>query len=76
MKFLTGYNDIFNVTNSNNKFFSRKQLPTEVIIFKLLYHQVLMKLKVSIRQPKEKLIMKNISPNQIIQFKLGQIFQH
>ena len=32
--FLTGYNGIFNVTNSNNNFFSRKQLLTETILFK------------------------------------------
>ena len=44
--FLTGYSCIFNVTNSNNKLFSRKQLPTEMILFKLLYHQVLTNSKV------------------------------
>ena len=44
ISFLSGYNGIFNVTNSNNKFFSRKQLLTKMIFFKLLYHQVPMKL--------------------------------
>ena len=28
--FLFGYNGIFNVTNSNNNFFSRKQIVTEI----------------------------------------------
>ena len=34
--FVTGYNGIFNVTNSNIKPLSRKQLLTEVILHKLL----------------------------------------
>ena len=41
--FLTGYNGIFNVTNSNNKFYFRKQLLMKMVSFKLPYHQVLMK---------------------------------
>ena len=40
--FLTGYNGIFNVTNSNNRFFSRNQLLTK-ILFKLFYLMVLTK---------------------------------
>ena len=35
--FLTGYNGIFNVTNTNIRFFSRKQLLTKMVFFKLLY---------------------------------------
>ena len=30
--FLTGYNGIFNVTNSNNKFFSKKKNFTEIFL--------------------------------------------
>ena len=41
--FLSGYNGIFNVTNSNTKFFSRRQLMTKMVLFKLLYLQELMK---------------------------------
>ena len=40
---LTGYNGIFNVTNKIINFISRKQLLMKMILFKLLYHQVLMK---------------------------------
>ena len=40
--FLTGYNGIFNVTNSKKKFISRKQLLTKMILPKLFYHQMLM----------------------------------
>ena len=43
--FLTGCNGVFNVTNSNNKLVSRKQLPTAMILFKILILKVLMKLK-------------------------------
>ena len=41
--FLASYNGIFNVTNSNNKFFSRKRLLTETILFKLLFLMAAMK---------------------------------
>ena len=44
--FLTDYNGIFNITKSNNLIISRNQLLTRMILFELLYHQVLMKLKV------------------------------
>ena len=39
---------------------SRKQLPMEMIFFKLLYHQVLMKLKVWIMKLRGLLLMKVI----------------
>ena len=41
--FLTGYNGIFNVRNSNNKFYFANQLLLEMVLFKLLSHIVLMK---------------------------------
>ena len=42
--FLSVYNGIFNVTNSNNKFFiSRKQLVTKMVLSKVLYLQELKK---------------------------------
>ena len=44
--FLTGYNGTFNVTNSNKNFPSGKQTPTEMLLFKLLYHQVPMEVKI------------------------------
>ena len=34
--FLTGYNGIFNVTNSNNNFISRNQILMKTVLFKLL----------------------------------------
>ena len=43
--FLSGYNGIFIVSESNNKFYFQKILPTQMILFKLLHHQVLKKLK-------------------------------
>ena len=44
--FLTSYNGIFNVTNSNIRIFFTKQLAVEMISFKILFHQVLMESKV------------------------------
>ena len=47
--FLTGYKGIFNVKNSNNMFYFKKtitDLLTVMILHKLLYHQVPLKLKV------------------------------
>ena len=43
--FLTGYNCIFNVTNSNNKFFSRNQF-LKKILYKLEFQKELMRLRV------------------------------
>ena len=40
--FLTGYNGIFNVTNSNNKFYFKKPITNEEGFIQLLYHLVLM----------------------------------
>ena len=43
--FLTGYNGIFNVTNSKKSFISKKQLLTKMILFKLVYHREFMELE-------------------------------
>ena len=41
--FLTGYNGIFNVITKVTNFISRKQLTTQLVLSKLLNHQVLTK---------------------------------
>ena len=43
--FLTGYKGIFNVTNSDNNSISRNQLLIKMVLQKLVYHQVLTRLK-------------------------------
>ena len=41
--FLSGYNGIFNATNSNNNFYFMKSNTDEMVLLKSLYHQPLMK---------------------------------
>ena len=43
--FLTGYNGIFNITNSNNKFYFKKTITDEDGFIQITIHQVLMKWK-------------------------------
>ena len=43
--FLTGYNGIFNLTNSNNKYYFKKTNTDEDDLFKSIYYLVLTKKK-------------------------------
>ena len=58
--FLTGYNGFLNVTNSNNKFFFAKTIRIKMVLYELLYHQVLKKSKVRIMKLKGLILKKSV----------------
>ena len=75
LTFLPVSNGIFNVTNKNNKFYFKKQLPTERILLKQASVPEPTKSKNWKKKLNEILLMKNITPKQNNHSQSNQIFQ-
>ena len=74
--FLTGYNGFLMLQTKILNSISQNQLLTKMVLSKLPYHLVLTKLKVRILKLKGILLLKKITPNQLIHLKSNQNFQH